>query len=289
MSRSVRAASEAAQPRQQIVPERTETPALSNRRDVALVLLAIVLALLCAGSAYLFSSRQETVYGARTEILYQASDAERTLGTARVMATQKVVLTSRTVLQPAATAVGLPLEDVKEATSVKIEGESDVMQVTVSDPDRALALSLAKRITDDYADNVAKASAARIGEGKQLLETRIAQLTRRLTRVGSRLRSIERARAGSTLPPSSEQQQLQAESEALLQRIGALHDRLTELDVQQIAQGQAEVRIITPAHLLEDPLEPKPIRAAVAGLFLGLILAAGLVVLASHRRRRTLA
>lgn len=289
MSRSVRAASEAPQPRRRVAPQPAESPARFDRREVVLVALAVLLAALSAASAYLFSSRQETVYGAQTEILYQASDVERTLGTARVMATQRVVLTSRTVLQPAATDLGLRLDDLKEATTVRIEGESDVMQVTVADPDQNLALALAKKITDEYASTVTNASSERVDQGKELLETSISTLSRRLTRVRNRLRAIERARAGSTLPASSEQQQLQAESQDLLQRIGSLQDRLTELDVQQIAQGQAEVRIITPAHLLEDPLKPKPVRAAVAGLFVGLILAAGLVLAAAHRRRRILA
>lgn len=281
----VEAASEAPQRRDDLAPQPREAPE-RRRSEFRLVLLGIVIAGSCAASAYFFSSRQETVYGARAEILYQASDAERALGTPRIMATQKIVIRSRTVLEPASAAVGVPLDELQDATSVEIAGESDVLRLTVADADRALALALAKEIADGYARTVAAASFAGASEGRRLLEARIATLQRRLTRVRTRLRAVDRARAG--LPPSSEQQELQAEVQTLLERIGDLQDRLTELAVERVGQRQARARIITPAHILEDPLEPKPIRAAVAGLLVGLLLAAGLIALA-HRRRRVVA
>jgi uncharacterized protein involved in exopolysaccharide biosynthesis len=283
----VQAGSEAAQPHRDVVPEPAESRAGTSPRVVLPVVLGLIVAGLCAASAYLFSSNQENVYGARAEILYQASEAERTLGTPRIMATQKIVLESRTVLQPAAADIGVQLDELQDATSVKIEGESDVMQMTVADADPMLALALAKEIAGEYARTVAAASAARAIEGRRLLEARIATLQRRLTRVRTRLENIERARAGSTLPPSSEQQQLQGEAQTLLERIGSFQDRLTELEVERVGERQARARIITPAHVLEDPLAPKPIRAAVAGLLVGLVLAVGLVALAGRRRRRS--
>ena len=213
----VQAGSEAAQPHRDVVPEQAESRAGTSPRVVLPVVLGLFVAGLCAASAYLFSSNQENVYGARAEILYQASEAERTLGTPRIMATQKIVLESRTVLQPAAADIGVQLDELQDATSVKIEGESDVMQMTVADPDPMLALALAKEIAGEYARTV------------------------------------------------------------------------TELDVERVGERQARARIITPAHVLEDPLEPKPIRAAVAGLLVGLVLAVGLVALAGRRRRRSFA
>jgi uncharacterized protein involved in exopolysaccharide biosynthesis len=278
-------ASEAPQPHRDVLPQEAEFAGRVSRGERLLVVFGLLAAGLCAVSAYFFSARQETVYGARAEILYQASDAERTLGTPRIMATQKLVLTSRTVLQPVAAEVGVPLDELQDATSVEIEGESDVMQLTVEDPNPRLALTLAEEIAQEYPRTVVAASSARVGESKRLLETRIAALQRRLSRVRARLRALERTR-GSTLPPNSEQQELQAEAETLLERIGNFQDRLTELEVEQIGESQARARVITPAHVLEDPLRPKPIRAALAGLLVGLVLAAGFIALAAHARRR---
>jgi uncharacterized protein involved in exopolysaccharide biosynthesis len=125
----------------------------------------------------------------------------------------------------------------------------------------------------------------RIEESRELLERRLATLQARLTRVRTRLRAIERT-SPVTAPPSSEQQELQAEAQSLLERIGDFQDRLTELEVERVGERRAQARIITPAHVLADPLEPKPVRAAVAGLVVGLVLAAGIVVLAGNRRGR---
>jgi uncharacterized protein involved in exopolysaccharide biosynthesis len=70
--------------------------------------------------------------------------------------------------------------------------------------------------------------------------------------------------------------------QSLLGRIGSLQDRLTELQVLQITDAGA--RILTPAYLVDEPLEPQPQRAAAAGGLAGLFLAC-LVLLVVARTR----
>ena len=116
-------------------------------------------------------------------------------------------------------------------------------------------------------------------EARALLQRRIEQLT-------ARLRQLQEASATCwPSPDRTEQSQLLAQTQAVLGRIGALEDQLTQLDIEKATGPRSEV--ITPAHLLADSLffEPQPMRTAALALIAGILLA-GLVILVASRPRR---
>ena len=69
----------------------------------------------------------------------------------RAMLTKEVILTSPSILGPAAAQAGLSLEELESRVTTTLLGRSNVLQLTVADRDREQALSLVSDIQRQYA------------------------------------------------------------------------------------------------------------------------------------------
>jgi uncharacterized protein involved in exopolysaccharide biosynthesis len=239
-----------------------------------MVIILAVVSLLIMGistvPAYYMSSRAETIYGARAMIVFDA--AEDT--SQREIETEMTVLSSRTILEPVARSYGVPIEDLEKAVDVGAQGERDVLQLTVGNRNPEAAQKLAQAIAETYVQSVARSSAGSLEQARGVIAQRIEELTARLGVVQAELAGFSGRAANLAVTP--EEQQLQGEAQILLQRIGSLQDGLTNLELVRVSQAGA--RIVTPAHVLEKPLEPEPIRAVALGGIIGLLIVAGMVV-----------
>jgi uncharacterized protein involved in exopolysaccharide biosynthesis len=112
-------------------------------------LLAAVLIVVPAGAAYLLSALRTPVYGAQVDFLIRPASASVPLGDSDLQ-TQKVLLTTWAILQPAATAQGVSLARLQDAVSTDIVGGSQVLRLTVADPRPATAEKLAAAIVASY-------------------------------------------------------------------------------------------------------------------------------------------
>jgi uncharacterized protein involved in exopolysaccharide biosynthesis len=246
------------------------------------ILLAQLLVLIVAGAAVaanLYADRQLEIYGGRAEILYEGQEIRTAVEGERQIATQLALLESASTLAPVAKRFGVTIDDLGDDLSVSSEAESNVLRATVADADPALAVEMTQAVAESYIDQVRAADAPEIEQAKSFLESSIEQLSKELTELEERYEGAGR-RAGAARTPSDEQ--LLTAMQSLLGRIGSLQDRLTELQVLQITDAGA--RILTPAYLLDEPLEPQPQRAAAAGGLAGLFLAC-LVLLVVARTR----
>jgi uncharacterized protein involved in exopolysaccharide biosynthesis len=247
------------------------------------ILLAELLVLIVAGAAVaanLYADRQQEVYGGRAEILYEGQEIRTAAEGERQIATQLALLESASTLEPVARRFGITIDDLGDDLSVSSEADSNVIRATVANGDPALAVQMTQALAESYTEQVRAADSPEIEQAKSFLGSRIARLSTELTELEERYR-----RAGSqtraTLTASDEQ--LLAAMQSVLGRIDSLQDRLTELQVLQLTDDGA--RILTPAYLLDAPLEPQPQRAAAAGGLAGLFLAC-LVLLVVARGRR---
>ena len=148
-------------------------------------------------------------------------------------------------------------------------GDSNVIRVTVGDADPRVAVDVAQEIAETYVAQVVRAESPELEEAKSVIHGRIEELTAQLADLQTSLEEGKRDQAAreSTVADS----QMLAQTESLLGRIGSLQDGLTELEVQQITASGA--RILTPAYLLDEPLEPQPLRAGAGGVIAGLFIA----------------
>jgi len=225
-----------------------------------LVVVALAVVALAAASGYLVANRSPTVYGAQAVIFYQGKRVDADDSPAeRVIATQEALIKSRTVLQPVADEVGVPVSRLESALEVDT-GQNNVLTVTVGDEDPNRALALAQGVTERYVDLVASTASSSFDSSERSLQRRIAALERRAGRPGP---VGENARA----------------------RIGDFEQRLAQLELERSSQARA--RAVTPAFVLGDPLQPKPERGAAIGLVAGALIAVVMVTLLARRRFRT--
>jgi uncharacterized protein involved in exopolysaccharide biosynthesis len=130
------------------------TPILSRPLGASLLAaLGAAVIVLSASTAYIVSALGEEVYGGRAEVLF-ARDSDAFFEGARDMETQRELLQSGVVLGPVARRTGMSVDELDEALSVEIKGESDVLRITVGDPDRETARKLAGSIATSYVSSL---------------------------------------------------------------------------------------------------------------------------------------
>ena len=183
-------------------------------------------------------------FAARTDVQYHVStaDAGDSYRTAADFATQAVLLTSPAVLGPVATANNMSLDDLTKRVSVSVlsanTAESQLLQVLVTNPDRATGVRLADAIAKQYLTVFQANSPATYLRG-QLSDAR-----RQLTSASS-----------ATQP-------------ALQARIATLQG---QLDTVNMTGAQASVS--TPAFSVAAPASPQRVLTTAAGVLAGLLLA----------------
>lgn len=238
-------------------------------RSILLAQLCVLIVVGAAISAYLYSDRRQEIFGGRAEILYEAREVPSATEAERQMATQRALLDSASTLGPIAERFGLALDELDEHVLVESVGDSNVLRLTVGDADPALAVAVTQAVAESYITQVRRGESPKLEKAKGLIESRIEELAGQMSDLQKRFGNAERRVAATQ--STIEDGHLLAEMQSLLGRIGSLQDRLTELEVQQITGAGAH--ILTPAHLLDEPLEPQPLRAAAAGAIAGLFVA----------------
>lgn len=246
------------------------------RTLVRWTLVGMFILAVAVGAGYGLSVAQDPVYGAETDVLYRVPESSGARAE-RDLATQQVIAQGRSVLQPVAGDAGMPVEELQEIVSVEIVGQSDVLRITMAHPDPDRAVDLAQAVADRYVRTVTEGPVAD-PEAATLVEAAIEDLATELAAVEEELAAVEDEPTGPAT--AAEGERLRAEAADLQARIDGL-ERL--LSGSTIAPGGAEVRVLTPAYLLEEPLAPQPLRAAMAGGIGGLLAVGALGAVLARR------
>jgi len=217
----------------------------------SLALLAVGIVLIAVASTVFFASRADSVYGARVDILYAASDDTTDDSRERILATQQELLQSRVVLAAVAEETARPLAELRDALTVEV-GRDDLLRVTVGDEDANRARALAQSVAARYLELTSRLS-PETDRGRRLIQDEIDRLT-----------------AGDA-PLST----------VTSDRVSRLQDRLLDLEVESATRPKAE--LLSRAYVLDDPLSPNLVRSAALGLLIGLLLAT-IVTVALLRR-----
>ncbi|WP_156993703.1 hypothetical protein [Pseudonocardia acaciae] len=232
-------------------PRRRLTPAQGSR----LGLISGLIVVLGAAAGLAVTLLVPTLYAARTDIEYTVSreNASEFLRTDRNLTTQTVLITSRTVLGPVADANGVSPDELTGRVSAKIlmgkdQVTSEVIEVTVLDPDRQAGVKLA----DDVAKQYLKVFSQ--NGPKAYLQAQLDEARRQLASA-----------------PAATAPQVQT-------RINTLQG---QLDTVNIAGNRAA--ILVPAYSVSAPAYPNPMLFAATGALCGLVVAA-LVAIALSRR-----
>lgn len=245
---------------------------LSRRRIRRLVELALAVVLAGAGAGLAAGLLLPPTYAARAEVLYPLAQEEPTgfLREDRTLTTQVVLMQSRTVLSPVATAEGRTVEDLQDSLTVEVLETSEVIAVEVRDRDQEDADRVLRAVLDGY---FALDGSAGAGELRTFLDTELAAVRAALVDARGRLADSS-VRAATTV---------EGEIATLLVREQDLQGQLDELDARTLSEPRP--RLATAPYAPAEPVSPRPVLTTLTGFLVGVLAAAAAVALSARRTR----
>lgn len=190
------------------------------------------------------------------------------------MTTQLVMIEGRPVLAPIAAEQGRTVEDLQRRIDATVVESSEIIQLEVSDrsPDRALQTTQA--VLGGYL------GLSRAGQPslRERLETELAAANTALADAQAQL-TAQQNQSGAAVDNTAALEPLQAAVQTQQLRQQQLQAQLDAVTFTPVAQ------LLTPPYLM-DEVTPRPLYAAVTGALVGLVLAAGVVIVAARGRMR---
>jgi capsular polysaccharide biosynthesis protein len=249
----------------------------------AVAAIALAAVVVCTLVALPILLSRPAVYGAQADILVNPGVNLSDAATDRALVTQEVILRSRAVLDPVAGATGIPAPRLEAALSTEVVNQSNVVRITVADRDERTAQRLAQLITEEYEQQASLATLTGVARSTSYLEGQLRDLSASLATDQGQLTKLARAR-GPGKPVTTKERQLQVAVATTRQRLETVQDQLAQGPLRQLEQSQSQ--LLVPAHVLGDPLSPRPVQAAATGVLVGLFVAA-VIVLVLFRPRFT--
>jgi capsular polysaccharide biosynthesis protein len=260
----------------EVVEDARRRVVLEPRTLVQLALYAVLIVLGASLAGYFVGGLGGTVRAARSEVLYEL-DAERPTGFLRQdrqLTTQLVTIRSRAVVAPVADASGLTFEELSDKLDVGVVDDSEVIRIEVTDGSGSRARALVDGITSEY---LARVHPGGITDAREYLEDQLATVDERLEDLTDQLADLP-----STASPTAEQTLMTTEMDSLFDQRADLQSRLEDIAVDELNAPQVDQ--ITEAYVLDDPVSPRPLRAAIAGGLAGLMVAALAIAVLVRRR-----
>lgn len=242
-------------------------------------LVALLLVLLPAGGAALFSARQAPTYAAVAEVLYHGVFTESSEVIERELATQRVLLVDRGAIDDAARTVRLPAQQVAENVTVELVEGSNVLRLQAEAVDPEVARTITESLLTAYTSAVQGRESSRMTEQQDAVAARMQSLTERMAAIDQRGAAIAAeigARPAAQPPPAplaAEQRALESEAQVLRQQIANLEEESLRWSIDNPDAGLATVEVLAAPTVLDEPVGPQPLRAAAGGALIGLVLA----------------
>jgi receptor protein-tyrosine kinase len=228
-----------------------------RRRWWVVVLCAIV----AAGGAYVFTNRKQKLYSATSALLFVSSHLDQlvvgkqiiqTVDPTREAATNLSLVGLPSVGRAAAAELHIPTGRVIGEISFGSTPESDVLRITVTDPNPIMAARIANAYAQQYIVVRQTAERAQLAAAEALVQTKLA-----------------------AIPPS--------------QQGGPIYQTLVqdrnELDLLASTQT-GDAQQVQSAGVPGAPSYPAPKKSALVGLFIGLLAAAVIILVLERLDRR---
>jgi uncharacterized protein involved in exopolysaccharide biosynthesis len=245
----------------------------SIRRYRWLVAAAVLVGAL---AAYTWSSTQPVMYQGVVRLYLDTSGDETDPG--RIVRSQAEFITSPEVLDRTLVLDGnrMSRKELERRLTVEPARDADVISITVLDATWAQAGALAERVARAYRESVAR-------QASEAARQQAATLDRRQQQLASEIVSLNQKLAGD---PQNER--LLAIRKAKQDQLATLAQQVEQTrDSASRAANRAET-VRESATVPEDPAQPKPLRNAILGAVLGLVVSAGLAWWLNGRRLENL-
>jgi uncharacterized protein involved in exopolysaccharide biosynthesis len=220
-----------------------------------------------------WSLRQDKVYTGNAVLLVQEEPADNVFGTGNgTVDDENQMDTALRVLEgdPVAERVHetLDLDAAPPRVGGSISEDSNVLEVSIEASDPESAAKLANTYAQALIDERRSQAAADLLEVAEGLDSQIAVVDAEIERLDDQLDEAAQT-AGTAVTPDGGV--LEAERERLLSQRSAMVQRSSELRAASTIQTGG-ARILHTAAEPTSPTDPKPVNAAIIGLFAGLLL-----------------
>ncbi len=287
-----------------------ETLAVLNRRRLIIIFTVVVVTIL----AVAIVSRTTPTYEARAQVLLDPVRRTHDLALSQdnlsaALRTEPVIMTSRPVLELAATRVDASVDALQSRTRTEVAGDSRVVHIIVRGSDPELAAASANAVADAYVEYRHQLALDQVFDAKDALERRADDLRVQVDELAAAIVAIEdavgerlRAEYASVLqatpleargPIQSELNQrivetsrletatLVAERDGQLASLRQLATQLSEYqDPSRVISGGSTV--IRQAEPPGTPIAPNPQRAGLFAALAGIIIGVGLAFVRDH-------
>ncbi|MGD0084261.1 MAG: polysaccharide biosynthesis tyrosine autokinase [Acidimicrobiales bacterium] len=210
-----------------------------------------------------YAHTQPKAYSADAQLLVQPDASSVVSSGAAQPITQTDVLTELQLVTsyPVKVVVAKKLGSVPNVSAAEV-GQTNVISVTATAASPARAALIANAYANAFVTWQRSVTISSLAAAE-------SQLTQQIDKIGAQAKSLE------SNPASA------AEVTALLTQEAALKDQLAQLQVNG-AVNTGGVELVTPATLPSAPSSPKPLRDAILGFVLGLLLGIGLALVVEH-------
>ena len=205
---------------------------------------------------------------------FQALQASRSLAE-----TYRLLITTAPVLDRVEERLGL--DNIRHAIDTSIIGDTQLIEISVTDTDPAQATRIANTLAEEFQRFVEEQAARRAEKTQSGLDAQIEALEERLRDIDERIAELEEG-------PNAEAEASQRQIADLTQERTTLSESLSELNAtaatmsSELIASSAQVEIVDPATPPETPFSPRPMFAAMLGMALGLLISAAVVALLEY-------
>ncbi len=250
--------------------------------------LLLILPVLGAGSAYVASSRQVPLYSATATIRINPPAGSITDPSAVRLSqdlgeTYRQLIVTSPVLDRVVTALDLPYDSQELATrtSAQVVSGTQLVRISVSDPDPDQAALIANTIATEFATYVTE-------EALNLINSTVVSLTEQTSALEQQIADIDIQIETLDIPENEQDAAIQAELDSLRLQRSQLQQQIVNLQTQTqalavgITAAQTQVTVSEPARPPAAPYSPNTRRDVALGLFVGLMIATGLIAILEY-------
>lgn len=250
--------------------------------------LLALLPMIAGATVYFMSERQTRQYAATATIRINppassALDVNAVRLTQDLTETYRQLIVTWPVLQEVIDTLDLPMaiDELTERTSASAIPSTQLVRISVSDPDPERAALIANTIASTFSSQIADDTIKQIQSTRASVDEQIDAIRAQVTDLDAQIQALDTAGNRNDVA-------IQAELDDLRNQRARLQQQIADLEVQRetvslgVASAQTQVTVFEPAIPPPAPYAPRTLLNTALGAAAGLVIAVGFITLLQY-------